>query len=59
MLDAGNLIAWPISNPLATSGVGHSLKTLCAAGESIQTLYSFTRFFSLNMPAIIDSSRTF
>src|SRR5437763_11648606 len=57
MLLAGYLIAWPISKPLATIGVGQSANTFFAAARSMYTLYSFCRLFGPNIPAIIDSDR--
>jgi hypothetical protein len=40
MLTTGYFSAMPISKPLQTMGVGHSLASFCAAGISQTTLYS-------------------
>ncbi len=58
MLTAGNLIASPISKPLATISVGQSAYTFRAAGTSINTLYSGPGV-GPKWPAMIDSSRHF
>ena len=55
-------MACPISQPLKTTGVGHSWITLRALGTSIFTLYSqkcFAASSGVNAPAMIDSSLTF